>query len=240
MILTGRHVSPEEGKELGFVNDVVPRDQLMDAAWTGPSKSAPARHCYSCQQRRGLQELDSASLQEAKEGKHDSVKAMVGSEDFIEGPKAFAEKRAPNWQGNSPSGTSNTEFIMLESNPVARDLIDRALAEVETLDIEAAEALLEDDDAVFVDLRDRELEREGMPNAFHAPRGMLEFWVDPSSPYHKEVFAWHCWSFTASAAGVRRWPPRPCKTWGWNAFATSATATAAGKTWGRHRRRGTC
>ena len=56
-----------------------------------------------------------------------------------------------------------------------RDLIDRALTEVETLDIEEAEALLEDDDAVFVDLRDpRELEREGkVPNAFHAPRGML-------------------------------------------------------------------
>jgi enoyl-CoA hydratase/carnithine racemase len=43
--------------------------------------------------------LDSASLQEAMEGKYDSVKAMVSSEDFIEGPKAFAEKRAPNWQG---------------------------------------------------------------------------------------------------------------------------------------------
>jgi rhodanese-related sulfurtransferase len=44
---------------------------------------------------------------------------------------------------------------------------------------------------VFVDLRDvRELEREGMiPGAFHCPRGMLEFWVDPDSPYHKDVFA---------------------------------------------------
>ena len=54
-----------------------------------------------------------------------------------------------------------------------------------------AEALLEDDNTLFVDLRDpRELQREGkIPNAFHAPRGMLEFWVDPSSPYHKEVFA---------------------------------------------------
>lgn len=72
-----------------------------------------------------------------------------------------------------------------------RDLIDRALAEVDTLDVDDAVALLEDDDTVFVDLRDpRELEREGkVPNAFHAPRGMLEFWVDPSSPYHKEVFA---------------------------------------------------
>ena len=72
-----------------------------------------------------------------------------------------------------------------------RELIDRALAEIETSDIEQAEALLEDDNTLFVDLRDpRELQREGkIPNAFHAPRGMLEFWVDPSSPYHKEVFA---------------------------------------------------
>ena len=72
-----------------------------------------------------------------------------------------------------------------------RELIDRALAEIETLDIEQAEALLEDDNTLFVDLRDpRELQREGkIPNAFHAPRGMLEFWVDTSSPYHKEVFA---------------------------------------------------
>jgi len=47
-----------------------------------------------------------------------------------------------------------------------------------------------DADTVFVDIRDvRELEREGMiPGAFHAPRGMLEFWVDPESPYYKPVF----------------------------------------------------
>ena len=44
---------------------------------------------------------------------------------------------------------------------------------------------------MFVDLRDvRELEREGMiPGAFHCPRGMLEFWIDPESPYHKDIFA---------------------------------------------------
>jgi rhodanese-related sulfurtransferase len=72
-----------------------------------------------------------------------------------------------------------------------RQLIDNALAEVETLEIEEAENFLEDDDAMFVDLRDpRELEREGkIPKALHAPRGMLEFWVDPTSPYHKEAFA---------------------------------------------------
>ena len=71
-----------------------------------------------------------------------------------------------------------------------KDLIEAALNEVDTLDIDDAVALLEDDDTVFVDIRDpRELEREGkVPNAVHAPRGMLEFWVDPSSPYYKEVF----------------------------------------------------
>ena len=71
-----------------------------------------------------------------------------------------------------------------------KDLIERALEEVETLTIDDACARLEDDNFQFVDLRDpRELQREGkVPGAFHAPRGMLEFWVDPSSPYYKEIF----------------------------------------------------
>ena len=56
---------------------------------------------------------------------------------------------------------------------------------------EEARGRLGDAATVFVDIRDvRELEREGMiPGAFHCPRGMLEFWVDPDSPYHKDVFA---------------------------------------------------
>lgn len=71
-----------------------------------------------------------------------------------------------------------------------KDLLDRAMAEVETLEPAAAKALLGRDDTVFVDIRDpRELQREGkIPGAFHAPRGMLEFWIDPSSPYYKEIF----------------------------------------------------
>ena len=100
MILTGRHVSPEEGKELGFVNDVVPHDQLMDAAMDW-AKQICACAPLSIRASKDVvyKSLDSASLQDAMEGKYDSVKAMVSSEDFIEGPKAFAEKRAPNWQG---------------------------------------------------------------------------------------------------------------------------------------------
>ena len=71
-----------------------------------------------------------------------------------------------------------------------KDLIADAMSKIDTLNQAEAMALLDDPDTLFVDIRDvRELEREGMiPNAFHAPRGMLEFWVDPASPYFKPVF----------------------------------------------------
>ena len=72
-----------------------------------------------------------------------------------------------------------------------QQLLDEANAEIETLSVEQALTLLGREDVVFVDLRDpRELEREGrMPGAFRCTRGMLEFWIDPESPYHKPVFA---------------------------------------------------
>jgi rhodanese-related sulfurtransferase len=72
-----------------------------------------------------------------------------------------------------------------------KELVAEAEAEIETLSVDQAKALANDPNVTFVDLRDiRELEREGViPGAYHAPRGMLEFWVDPDSPYHKPVFA---------------------------------------------------
>ena len=72
-----------------------------------------------------------------------------------------------------------------------KKLIDEAMCQIDTMTTEDAIASVGDDDIVFVDIRDvRELERDGMvPGAFHAPRGMLEFWVDPDSPYFKEIFA---------------------------------------------------
>lgn len=72
-----------------------------------------------------------------------------------------------------------------------KQLLAEAEAEIDTLGVDDAIALHGKDDVVFVDLRDpRELEREGrMPGAFHCTRGMLEFWIDPESPYHKPVFA---------------------------------------------------
>ncbi|HEY1411676.1 MAG TPA: rhodanese-like domain-containing protein [Rhodopila sp.] len=72
-----------------------------------------------------------------------------------------------------------------------RQLLAEANAEIETLQVEVAVRLFGEPDVVFVDLRDpREMEREGrLPGAFACTRGMLEFWIDPESPYAKPIFA---------------------------------------------------
>ena len=74
--------------------------------------------------------------------------------------------------------------------PVAT-LVARAKSEITTLSADEAARLQAEDRALLVDIRDiRELDREGrIPGAIHAPRGMLEFWIDPDSPYHKPAFA---------------------------------------------------
>lgn len=92
-----------------------------------------------------------------------------------------------------------------------KDMVAEANAVVTTMPIEEAKALLGSEDHVFVDLRDpRELKREGkIPGAFSCPRGMLEFWIDPESPYHKDVFAqdktfvFYCASAWRSALSAR-------------------------------------
>ena len=73
----------------------------------------------------------------------------------------------------------------------AKQLVDEAMTQVTTYSVEQARALHGHPGVTFVDIRDvRELEREGViPGALHAPRGMLEFWVDPESPYHRKDFA---------------------------------------------------
>lgn len=70
-----------------------------------------------------------------------------------------------------------------------RALVDEAMAQVRTYSVSEVQARLTDPRVQLVDIRDvRELEREGaVPQAFNAPRGMLEFWVDPDSPYYKPV-----------------------------------------------------
>ena len=72
-----------------------------------------------------------------------------------------------------------------------QELVRRAEAEIETIDSAEAMTVAADEDTLLIDLRDiRELQREGkIPGAKHIPRGMLEFWIDPQSPYHKPFFA---------------------------------------------------
>jgi rhodanese-related sulfurtransferase len=71
------------------------------------------------------------------------------------------------------------------------DMVKAANEEIKTYSIEEANQLVDESKALFVDIRDvRELQKLGkIVGAEHAPRGMLEFWVDPQSPYHKEFFA---------------------------------------------------
>lgn len=78
----------------------------------------------------------------------------------------------------------------LKLKKTVKELVAEASAEIRTVSAEEALKLKDDPNVVFVDIRDvRELQREGkIPGAFHAPRGMLEFWVDPESPYYKDVF----------------------------------------------------
>ena len=72
-----------------------------------------------------------------------------------------------------------------------KSLIDEANAEIETLSASEAIEIAHNDDVVIVDIRDpREIEREGrIPGAFSCTRGMLEFWIDPESPYARPIFA---------------------------------------------------
>lgn len=69
-------------------------------------------------------------------------------------------------------------------------MIDKARAAIEEIPAADVIKLAGDPNVVLVDIRDvRELQRDGkVPGAFHAPRGMLEFWIDPTSPYYKDVF----------------------------------------------------
>ena len=92
-----------------------------------------------------------------------------------------------------------------------RQLLDEANALVEAVPVDEAARLTEDPDTLFVDLRDpREVARDGgIPGAKHCPRGMLEFWIDPESPYHKpwfasgKAFVFYCASGWRSALAAR-------------------------------------
>jgi len=102
MILTARSVPAAEGKDLGFVHEIVPADGLLAAA-----KALAAQICelspmsIRASKQVVSRSLDTASLQAAYEGQmaHPAVSALWRSEDLREGPLAFAQKRKPEWKG---------------------------------------------------------------------------------------------------------------------------------------------
>ena len=100
MILTGRHVPAAEGHDLGFVTRVVPEGEALSAAreFAGQIlECSPVSIRTSMDVvRRGLEYAD---LRTAMRMQYDSVTTLRNSEDLVEGPRAFAEKRRPNWTG---------------------------------------------------------------------------------------------------------------------------------------------
>ena len=93
----------------------------------------------------------------------------------------------------------------------AAEMVAQARAKIEEIETPDLITMMDDPNVIIVDIRDiRERQRSGyIPGSFHAPRGMIEFWIDPESPYHKDIFAqagkkyvFHCASGWRSALTV--------------------------------------
>jgi len=100
MMLTGRHVGAEEAKELGIVNEVVSQSELMDAArrWAKDIEACSPMSIRATKQV-AYQSLNESDLEKSMQAQYSAVGGLINSEDFVEGPVAFAEKRAPEWKG---------------------------------------------------------------------------------------------------------------------------------------------
>ncbi len=102
MILTGRRVGAKEGKELGFVNEVVPQGEALAGAKRWAETILECSPMSIRASKQGVyMGLDETSVAHAirNQATYPAYKAMSQSEDYVEGPKAFAEKRPPNWKG---------------------------------------------------------------------------------------------------------------------------------------------
>ena len=99
----------------------------------------------------------------------------------------------------------------------ASEMVKNARARIEEIETPDLITMMDDPNLVIVDIRDiRERQRSGyIPGSFHAPRGMIEFWIDPQSPYHKDIFAQEGKNmyFIARLAGVQRLLWQLCRTW---------------------------
>ena len=100
MMLTGRTVEAQEGLSLGFVNEVVAHQDLMESAkkWAESIMECSPTSVRTTKDV-AMSGLSHASVETAMEQKYDSVLDLFKGEDFVEGPLAFSEKRKPNWTG---------------------------------------------------------------------------------------------------------------------------------------------
>lgn len=102
MILTGRRVSAAQGQELGFVNEVAPPQELMAVARKWAAEIAELSPMSIRASKEAVYKgLDEPTLEAAVKGqnRYPAIAALFKSEDFVEGPMAFAQKRAPQWKG---------------------------------------------------------------------------------------------------------------------------------------------
>jgi enoyl-CoA hydratase/carnithine racemase len=99
MILTGRRVPAREGYELGFVTEVVPEGQALEAAkrWAAMILECSPKAVRASKQA-SYRGLDEPTLEQAMRTIYPAQQENIESQDYIEGPKAFAEKRKPNWR----------------------------------------------------------------------------------------------------------------------------------------------
>jgi enoyl-CoA hydratase/carnithine racemase len=100
ILLTGRRVDAQEALRLGIANEVVPPAELLPTArrWADQILECAPLSVRASKQV-AMQGLRAASLEEAMGGRYEGIATLTRSEDFVEGPRAFAEKRKPNWKG---------------------------------------------------------------------------------------------------------------------------------------------